>query len=114
MVSNLLLLLLMIQFSENNYTYIELALWIIAIIGLLTMTRVGAVVSTVVLGIALVTSVSNIYTSYLRGYTDAPYSGFLLWIVAKEHQGYINALRVTINALLIVYIVDRLFSGKFK
>jgi hypothetical protein len=114
MVLNLLLLLLMIQFSESIYTYIEVTLWVISIVGLLTMTRIGAATSTVVLAIALITSISNIYTSYLRGYTDAPHSGFLLWIVAKERQGYINALRVTINAALIVYISERIFAGKFK
>jgi hypothetical protein len=74
----------------NNW--IEIAFWVISIPSLLSMKRWGA-------AFAIFTLIYTLSTSM----------GILIYF-----QVWINALRVVINAAIIIYLFRALFKGKFK
>ena len=94
MVINILLMITLIANGDwqdlNNY--IEIALWAISIPALLSMKKWGA-------AFAIFTLIYTLSTSM----------GILIY-----YQVWINALRVIINAAIIIYLFRALFEGKFK
>jgi hypothetical protein len=93
MAINLLLFVLLLpeDYMDLN-NWIEIALWITSIAGLLSMKKWGAAFATFTLCYTLSTSM-----------------GILIY-----YQVWLNAVRVTINVLLIVYMFKSIFAGKFK
>ena len=94
MVINILLMILLIANGDwqdlNNY--IEIALWATAIPTLLSMKKWGAA-----------------FAIFTLSYTLSTSMGILIY-----YQVWINALRVIINAAIIIYLFRTLFEGKFK
>ena len=94
MAINVILLILMIANGDvadlNNW--IEIALWIASIAGVLSMRKWGAALATFTLCYTLSTSV-----------------GIIIY-----YQIWLNAIRVLINVPLIVYFFKGIFAGKFK
>jgi hypothetical protein len=90
---NVLLMLLMLpeDYMDLN-NWIELALWIASIAGWLSMKKWGAAFVTFTLCYTLSTSV-----------------GILIY-----YQIWPNAVRVVVNAIIIVYMFRSLFAGRFK
>ena len=74
----------------NNW--LEIALWTISIPALLSMKKWGA-------AFAIFTFIYTLSTSM----------GILIY-----YQVWVNALRVIINAVIIIYLFSALFRGKFK
>ncbi len=94
MAINIVLMITLIvsgDFEDLN-NWIEIALWVISIAGLLSMKKWGAAFATFTLIYTLSTSM-----------------GILIYF-----QVWLNALRVIINAIAIVYMFQRIFKGKFK
>jgi hypothetical protein len=94
MAINILLMILLIANGDwqdlNNY--IEIALWAIAIPALLSTKKWGV-------AFAIFTLIYTLSTSM----------GILIY-----YQVWINALRVIINAAIIIYLFNALFEGKCK
>ncbi len=102
MTINILLLILMIPGdSADLNNYIELILWIVSIAGLWTMKKWGAALTTAVLCITLSTSMGNVLLTYYNN-------------LMTEPVAYVNALRIIINAAIIVYLFKNIFAKKFK
>ena len=102
MVINVLLLALLIPGDLPDLNnYIEVILFVAGIIGLLTMKKAGAAFATVVLTITLSTSMGIVLLSYYSNLTTEPVF-------------YINALRIAINAALIVYMFKTIYAGKYN
>jgi hypothetical protein len=73
MALNILLLALMIPNDPADLNnYIEPILWIASIIGLLSMKKFGAALTTSVLGITLGTSMWNVLIAYYTGNIGEP------------------------------------------
>ena len=83
----------------NNY--IEVILWLPSFVGLLMMKKWGAALTVSVLGITLGTSMGNVLLAY---YTDTMHEPF----------APVNALRIVVNAVAIVYLFKNIFSNKFS
>jgi hypothetical protein len=102
MAINLVLLALMIPGDHSDLNnYIEPILWAASMAGLLTMKKAGAAFATSVLCITLSTSMFNVLIAYYTGNTGEPVA-------------YVNALRIVINAVTVVYMFKSIFAGKFK
>ena len=102
MAINLLLMVLLIPGdSADLNNYIELILWSASIVGLWTMKKAGAALSTSVLCITLSTSMGIVLLAY--------YNNLML-----EPVAYINALRIVINAAIIFYMFKNIFANKYK
>ncbi|MCW4009620.1 MAG: hypothetical protein NWF05_03250 [Candidatus Bathyarchaeota archaeon] len=102
MVLNTVLLALMIPGDpEDLNNYIEPVLWVASMVGLAAMKKAGAAWATTVLGITLGTSLYNMLISFYTGNLGEP-------------VGYVNALRIAVNAIAIVYLYRCIFAGKFK
>jgi len=94
MAMNILLMLLLIVNGdeEDLNNWIEIALWTISIVGLLSMRKWGAAFATFTLCYTLSTSV-----------------GILIY-----YQVWLNDVRVIINVPAIVYMFRGIFAGKFR
>jgi hypothetical protein len=102
MAINMALLILLIPGDPADLNnYLEPVLWVTSMAGLASMRKVGAAWATTVLAITLSTSMFNVLVAY--------YTGFL-----AEPVGYINTLRIVLNAVAIVYMWKNVFAGKFK
>jgi hypothetical protein len=102
MVLNTALLALMIPGDSTDLNnYIEPVLWVASIMGLAAMKKEGVALAITVLGITLGTSLSNVLISYYTGHLGEP-------------VGYLNALRIVVNAVAIIYLYRSIFDGKFK
>ncbi len=102
MIINTIMLLLLIPGDlEDLNNYIEPVLWVGSIAGLVSMKKAGAAFVTTVLSITLSTSMFNVLISY--------YSGNL-----AQPVGIINAFRIALNAIAIIYMWKQIFSGRFK
>jgi len=102
MVINVLIMALLIPGdSADLNNYIEVILWIVSIGGLLTMRKVGAALAIVVLCVTLSTSMGIFLLAYYNN-------------LMTEPVAYINALRMILNALAIVYMFRGVFANKFK
>lgn len=102
MLINVLLFLAMIpEDPQDVNNYIEVILWIPCIMGLWIMKKWGAALSVTVLGITLGTSMGNVLLAYYN-------SAF------NEAFAPINALRIVVNAVAIVYLFKKIFENKFR
>ncbi len=102
MILNLVLLALMIPGDLPDINnYIEVALWIAAAAGLLSMRKAGAAFAIAVLCITLSTSMGNVLLAYYYN-------------VIGEPVAYVNALRIALNAVAIIYMFKQIFTGKFR
>lgn len=102
MLLNVLLFLAMIPGDPQDVNnYIEVLLWIPSIIGLWTMKKVGATLSVTVLGVTIGTSMYIVLEAY---YLD----------MLSEAFAPINALRIAVNAVAIVYLFKQIFANKFS
>ncbi len=102
MIFNTIMLLLLIPGDPTDLNnYLEPILWVISIAGLLSFRKAGIAFATTILTFTMSTSVFNVLIAY--------YSGFL-----AEPVGYINALRVVLNAIAVVYMWRLVFAGKLK
>ncbi|MFA5365858.1 MAG: hypothetical protein WC325_11815 [Candidatus Bathyarchaeia archaeon] len=102
MAINLLLMVLLIPGDiEDANNYVELILWSASIVGLWTMKKAGAALTTAVLCITLSTSMGIVFLAY--------YNNLML-----EPVAYINALRIVINAAIIVYMFKNIFANKYQ
>lgn len=92
MIVNIILLLVLLpaDYMDLN-NWIELVLWIGSIGGLLSMRKRGAALALFTLIYTFSTSVSIII----------------------YYQIWLNAVRVVINAPVIIYIFNEMFAGKF-
>jgi hypothetical protein len=94
MAINILLMILLIANGDvqdlNNY--IEIALWATSIPALLSTKKWGAA-----------------FAIFTLSYTLSTSMGILIY-----YQVWINALRVIINAAIILYLFNALFKGRFK
>ncbi len=79
----------------NNY--IEIALWLSSIAGILSMRKWGAALSIFTLSYTASTSMNN-----------------LIYYLAIDPDLWPNAVRVAINIPIIVYLFSGLFKAKFK
>jgi hypothetical protein len=77
---------------EDLNNWIEIALWAISIPALLSMKKLGAA-----------------FAIFALIYTLSTSMGILIY-----YQVWINALRVIINAAVIIYLFRALFKGNFK
>ena len=85
----------------NDYTYvIELVLWVASVVGLWLMKKWGAALTVAILCISLGTSLSTVFVAH--------YLSALLHPIAL-----VNALRVVINLIGIVYMFKWVFAGEF-
>jgi len=102
MAINLVFMIILIPGDPTDLNnYIEPILWAASLIGLLTMTKTGAAIATSVLCITLSTSMGIVLLAYYTNGLDQPVA-------------YINALRIAINIVAIVYMFKSIFAGKFK
>jgi hypothetical protein len=94
MVINIFLMITLIAGGDladlNNW--IEIALWSISIAGLLSMKKWG-------IAFAIFTLIYTLSTSV----------GIIIY-----YQIWVNAIRVIINAVAIVYLFQKVFAGKFE
>ena len=86
----LMLTLLPADYMDLN-NWIELALWIPSIVGILSMKKWGIALALFTLIYTMSTSVS----------------------ILVYYQVWLNALRVIINIVLIIYLFRRILSNKF-
>jgi hypothetical protein len=93
MAVNVLLFLLLLpsDYMDLN-NWIEISLWITSIGGLFSMKKWGAALATFTLCYTLSTSV-----------------GILIY-----YQIWLNAVRVVVNLVIIIYMFRSIFDGKFK
>jgi len=102
MVLNLVLMALMIPGdAEDVNNYVEVVLWVCSIAGLGVRKRWGAALAIAVLGITLGTSMGNVLMAY--------YTGTLQLLFAP-----VNALRIVVNAVAVVYLFRCVFRGVFR
>ena len=94
----LIFLLLLPSDSSDPNNYIELALWVTSIIGLLTMKKVGAAFTIIVLCITLSTSMGIVI-----------YYGNEALVA-----GIINGLRIIINIVAVILLFRLVFANRFK
>ena len=92
MVVNVLLMLMLLPEDYMNLNnWIELALWYSSIVGLLSMKKWGASLTTFTLIYTLSLSVS----------------------IVIYYQIWLNMIRIIINALLTIYMFRSIFTDKF-
>jgi len=91
-VNVLLMLMLLPEDYLDLNNWIELGLWTSSIVGLLSMKKWGASLTTFTLVYTLSLSVS----------------------IVIYYQIWLNVIRIIINALLTVYMFRSLFADKFK
>jgi hypothetical protein len=102
MAINAILFLILIPGDQSDLNnYIEPILWVASIAGLLTMRKAGAAFATSVLNITLSTSTFNVLIGYYTSTLGEPFAP-------------INALRIIINAIAIIYLFKLIFANKFK
>jgi hypothetical protein len=68
---------------------------------LVMMKKWGAALTVAVLGITLGTSTGNVLLAYYLSMLHEPFA-------------HVNALRIVVNAVAIVYLFKCIFSGKFR
>jgi hypothetical protein len=86
----------------NDYTYvIELVMWIVSLVGLWLMKKWGAALTIAILCISLGTSMSTVFVAH--------YLSALLHPIAL-----VNALRVPLNTIGIVYMFKSVFAKEFE
>jgi len=97
MVINVLLMLLMLpaDYVDLN-NWIELALWLSSIAGLLSMRKWGAA-----------------FVIFTLCYTLSTSAGILIYYYAYP-QIWLNAVRVIINVPIIIYMFRNMFAGRFR
>jgi hypothetical protein len=101
-VINLLMMLLLIPGdAEDINNYLEVILWGLSIPALLVMRKTGAAFAIVTLCITLSTSMGILLLAYYEG-------------MLAEAVGYVNALRIIINIIAIIYMFKLVFAGKFR
>jgi hypothetical protein len=102
MVLNLILMALMIPGDSSDLNnYIEVILWAVSIGLLATIKKAGAAFAISVLCITLGTSMFNVLIGYYQN-------------MLGEAFVSVNALRIVINAAIVVYMFRAVFEGKFK
>ncbi len=102
MVVNVVLFALMIPGDAADVNnYVEVALWACSAAGLCLNRRWGAALAITVLGVTLGTSMGNVLLAY--------YTGTLQLLFAP-----VNALRIVVNAVAIVYLFRCVFRGEFR
>ena len=102
MIVNIVLFALLIPGDPTDLNnYIEVILWVVSIAALFTMRKAGAAFATVVLCMTLSTSMGIVLLAYYNN-------------LVMEPVAYVNALRIAINALAVVYMFKNIFAGKFK
>ena len=103
MALNIVLLIFMI--ADGDYmdlnNWIETVLFGASIVGLWVNKRQGYALAVSVLCITLGTSMGNVLLGYYLNY------GLATFVV-------VNALRIVVNAVAVVYLFKRLFAGKFS
>ena len=86
----------------NDYTYvIELVMWVTSLVGLWLMKKWGAALTITILCISLGTSISTVFV--------ANYYNALLDKIAL-----INALRVALNTVCVVYMFRSVFAKEYS
>ncbi len=97
MVINILLMLLMLpaDYVDLN-NWIELALWLSSIAGLLSMRKWGAA-----------------FVIFTLCYTLSTSAGILIYYYTYP-QIWLNAVRVIINVPIIIYMFRNMFAGRFR
>jgi hypothetical protein len=85
---------------EEPNSFIEILLWVPSIAGLLLMKKWGALLTATTLSITLGISLSGLLLTFNS-------SSAVLTFVP------INALRVAVNAVAIIYLFKVMFSGRF-
>jgi uncharacterized membrane protein (DUF2068 family) len=102
MVLNLVLMALMIPGdAEDLNNYVEVVLWVSSLVGLWLMKRWGAALAVTTLGVTLGTSMGNVFMAY---YLD----------MLGELFAPVNALRIVVNVVAVVYLFRCLFRGVFR
>lgn len=102
MIVNIAVFLLLIPGDQQDLNnYIELILLAASVAGLFTMKKAGAALATAVSCIAIGNSTGNVLLAY--------YSNLM-----TEPVAYINALRIVLNVVAVVYLFRQLFAGKFR
>lgn len=93
-IVNILLMVLLIESGdfEDLNNYIEIALWATSIPALLSTKKWGGA-----------------FVIFTLVYTLSTSMGILIY-----YQIWLNALRVIINAPIIIYLFNSFFQGKFK
>ena len=99
MIINIIVFLLLIPGdAEDLNNYLEPILLTISIAGLLSMKKAGAAFATAVLCITLGTSMFNV----------------IYYGAAVAAVGYLNGLRVVLNAAAAIYMFKLIFANKFR
>ncbi len=99
MILNVILFAMMIPSDVADLNnYVEVVLWVCSIAGLLLGKRWGGALAITVLGVTLGTSMGNVLMAY--------YTGTLGLLFAP-----VNALRIVVNAVAIVYLFRCVFRG---
>ena len=94
MALNILLVIVLIASGdeEDFNNWIEIGLWASSIAGLLSMKKWGAA-----------------WTTFTLIYTLSTSMGIVIY-----YQIWLNAARVIVNAIIIVYMFKSIFENKFK
>jgi hypothetical protein len=80
---------------------IELVLWIVSIAGLVMMKKWGAALTTLTLSYTIGISTQNVLTAYyLHNFNDT--------------YPYVNAFRVIMNLIAVVYMFRTIFANKYR
>ena len=102
MVLNIAVFLLLIPGDQQDLNnYIEPVLLAASAIGLFTMKKAGAALATAVMCITIGNGVDNVLLAYYNN-------------LMTEPVAYVNALRVVLTVVAVVYLFKLMFAGKFK
>jgi hypothetical protein len=97
--------------STDLNNYIEPLLLAVSIAGLLTMRKAGAAFATSVLCISLSTSMGIVLLDYYASQTSAITADALNELITAAS---INALRIALNIVAVIYMFRLIFANKFR
>ena len=102
MVLNLVLMVMMIPGDADDLNnYVEVILWVSSLAGLALMKRWDAALTVTALGVTLGTSMGNVFMAYYLG-------------MMGEAFAPVNALRIVVNVVAVVYLFRCVFHGVFR